>query len=110
MDALGHVKRGYCRKICVAPKNANKTFLARAGSVYRPSYRTSYECMSLDGGRYGLYGYRLRVTGHEEIRDDFLLSKEDRGSTNCDGTADAGKQTVPDTSYECGSARLYTGG
>jgi hypothetical protein len=28
--------------------------------------------MVLDAGEYGLYGYRLHVTGYEEIRDGFL--------------------------------------
>ena len=66
--------------------------------------------MPFDAGKYGLHSYRLHITGYEEIRDDFLLSNEDRGYNSCDDTADVGKQTVPATSYQGGSARLYTGG
>jgi hypothetical protein len=43
--------------------------------------------MGFNAGGYGLfYGYKLHVTGYDEIRDGFLSSNEDLGYTGCDDT------------------------
>jgi hypothetical protein len=43
-------------------------------------------CMGFNTSMSGLYGYRLHVTGYEEIRDDFLSYIEDPSYTGCNDT------------------------
>jgi hypothetical protein len=42
--------------------------------------------MGFKNGMSRLYGYRLYVTGSEEIRDGFLSAIEDPGFTGCNDT------------------------